>query len=132
MPDIPKIPETAPGPPPDATPGTPTEVAQASLAPASQPEPSVADTARLQRFAELAAAAIANAESQRALHEQAAEQTALRRGATAGGAPRGAGGGFLPGGRGGAAPPRGAPGGRGRSAASSRPWSRRSRSSSAS
>ena len=39
--------------------------------------------ARLQRFAELAATAIANAESQRALHERAAEQTALRRVATA-------------------------------------------------
>ena len=38
---------------------------------------------RLQRFAELAATAIANAESQRALHERAAEQAALRRVATA-------------------------------------------------
>ncbi len=51
MPDIPKIPETAPGPPPDATPGTPTEAAPAApaaaVAPASRPEPSVADTARL-------------------------------------------------------------------------------------
>lgn len=51
MPDIPKIPETAPGLPPDATPGTPTEAAPAApaaaAAPASRPEPGVADTARL-------------------------------------------------------------------------------------
>lgn len=51
MPDIPEIPETAPGPPPNATPGTPTEAAPAApaeaVAPVSRPEPSVADTARL-------------------------------------------------------------------------------------
>ncbi|MFT3957201.1 MAG: ProQ/FINO family protein [Piscinibacter sp.] len=51
MPDIPEIPETAPGATPDATPGTPTEAAPvavaATVAPASQPEPGVADTARL-------------------------------------------------------------------------------------
>lgn len=47
MPDIPEIPETAPGPAPNATPGTPTEVAPAELAAASQPESGVADTARL-------------------------------------------------------------------------------------
>lgn len=51
MPDIPKIPETAPGPTPDTTLDTPTEVAPAApaaaVAPASRPESSVADTARL-------------------------------------------------------------------------------------
>ena len=50
MPDIPEIPETAPGPTPIATLGAPTEAAPgpaAAVAPASRPEPSVADTARL-------------------------------------------------------------------------------------
>jgi len=51
MPDIPEIPETAPGPTPNATLGAPTEAAPAApaaaVAPASRPEPSVADTARL-------------------------------------------------------------------------------------
>ncbi|MCW5667065.1 MAG: prop effector ProQ [Piscinibacter sp.] len=51
MPDIPKIPEIAPVPTPDATLDTPTEAATAApaaaVAPASRPEPSVADTARL-------------------------------------------------------------------------------------
>ncbi len=47
MPDIPDIPEAAPGPAPHATLDTPTEVAPASRVVASQPEPSVADTARL-------------------------------------------------------------------------------------
>lgn len=51
MPDIPKIPETAPDPTPHATPGTPTDAAPAASAaavtPSSQPEPSLADTARL-------------------------------------------------------------------------------------
>jgi ProP effector len=51
MPDIPKITETAPGPTPNATLGTPPEAAPAApaaaVAPASRPEPSVADTARL-------------------------------------------------------------------------------------
>lgn len=47
MPDIPEIPETAPGPVPHVTPDTPTEVAPAPLAVASRPEPGVADTARL-------------------------------------------------------------------------------------
>src|SRR3990167_2953127 len=51
MTDIPKIPETASGPTPDATLGTPTESAPAgpaaAVAPAPRPEPSVADTARL-------------------------------------------------------------------------------------
>lgn len=51
MTDIPKTPETAPGPTPDATPGTPTESAPAGAAAAGaaapRPEPSVADTARL-------------------------------------------------------------------------------------
>ncbi|MBX3605810.1 MAG: ProQ/FinO family protein [Piscinibacter sp.] len=51
MPDIPKIPETAPGPPLNATLGTPTEAAPAApaaaVAPASRPELSVANTARL-------------------------------------------------------------------------------------
>ena len=51
MPDIPEIPETAPGPTPNATLGAPTEAAPAApaaaVAPTSRPEPSVADTARL-------------------------------------------------------------------------------------
>ena len=51
MPDIPEIPETAPGRTPNATLGAPTEAAPAApaaaVAPASRPEPSVADTARL-------------------------------------------------------------------------------------
>jgi ProP effector len=52
MPDIPKIPETAPAPAPHATPlGAPTEEAPAATAAAAAPaprtEPSVADTARL-------------------------------------------------------------------------------------
>lgn len=51
MPDIPEIPETAPGATPNATLGAPTEAAPAAPAaagaPASRPEPSVADTARL-------------------------------------------------------------------------------------
>lgn len=47
MPDIPEIPETVPGPAPQATPSTPAEVAPAALATTSRPEPGVADTARL-------------------------------------------------------------------------------------
>lgn len=47
MPDIPEIPETAPGPAPTATPDAPTEMAPAAPATASRPEPGVADTARL-------------------------------------------------------------------------------------
>lgn len=47
MPDIPETPETAPGLAPETTLGTPIEVAPASLAAASRPEPSVSDTARL-------------------------------------------------------------------------------------
>ncbi|HPG81153.1 MAG TPA: ProQ/FINO family protein [Piscinibacter sp.] len=47
MPDIPEIPETAPGLAPNETPRTPTEAAPAGLAAASRPEPGAADTARL-------------------------------------------------------------------------------------
>ncbi len=51
MPDIPTIPETAPGTTPDATPSTPTEASPtappAAGAPAPRPEPSAADAARL-------------------------------------------------------------------------------------
>lgn len=47
MPDIPEIPETAPGLAPNETLRTPTEAAPAGLAAASRPEPGAADTARL-------------------------------------------------------------------------------------
>ena len=47
MPDIPEIPETAPGLAPNETPRTPTEAAPAGLAAASRPDPGAADTARL-------------------------------------------------------------------------------------
>lgn len=64
MPDLPKTPETAPTPTPDAALGTPAEAAPAPLAaggaPAPQPGPSVADTARLlaERFPALFGAGV--------------------------------------------------------------------------
>ncbi len=64
MADIPKTPETAPIPTPDATPGTPTEAVPAAPAaagtPAAQPGPSVADTVRLlaERFPALFGAGV--------------------------------------------------------------------------
>ncbi|TXC62054.1 prop effector ProQ [Piscinibacter aquaticus] len=64
MADIPKTPETAPIPTPDATTGTPTEAVAAPLAaegaPAPPPGPSVADTARLlaERFPALFGAGV--------------------------------------------------------------------------